>query len=150
MTQQPRIPAGSLGFMELPAGMIDPTDSTFRGTAARELKEEVGLVLKEEDLIDMTELALKGHETEEMLENAMYPSPGGCDEFISIYLWEREMDRMQIDSLRGKLGGERSERENIRVRLFNYEKLLHVGARDGKTLAAWGLYEYLKRTRQIK
>ncbi|KAL1605354.1 hypothetical protein SLS60_004902 [Paraconiothyrium brasiliense] len=150
MTEQARIPAGSLSFMEIPAGMIDPKDDSFGGTAARELEEEVGLKLKEEDLINMTELALKGHETEEPLQNAMYPSPGGCDEFISIYLWEREMDRMQIDGLRGKLGGERSEREHIRIRLLNYEKLLQVGARDGKTLAAWSLYEYLKRTRQIK
>lgn len=150
MTEQARIPAGSLSFMEIPAGMIDPDDASFGGTAARELEEEVGLKLKEEDLINMTELALKGHETEEMLQDAMYPSPGGCDEFISIYLWEREMDRMQIDGLRGKLGGVRSEREHIRIRLLNYEKLLQVGARDGKTLAAWSLYEYLKRTRQIK
>lgn len=150
MTEQARIPAGSLSFMEIPAGMIDPEDDSFRGTAARELEEEIGLKLKEEDLINMTELALKGHETEEPLQNAMYPSPGGCDEFISIYLWEREMDRMQIDGLRGKLGGERSEKEHIRIRLLNYEKLLQVGARDGKTLAAWSLYEYLKRTRQIK
>ncbi|KAF2446692.1 NUDIX family hydrolase [Karstenula rhodostoma CBS 690.94] len=150
MTEQARIPAGSLSFMEIPAGMIDPKDDSFGGTAARELEEEVGLKLKEQDLINMTELALKGHETEESLQNAMYPSPGGCDEFISIYLWEKEMDRMQIDGLRGKLGGERSEREHIRIRLLNYEKLLQVGARDGKTLAAWSLYEYLKRTRQIK
>ncbi|CAI6339231.1 unnamed protein product [Periconia digitata] len=150
MTEQPRIPAGSLGFLEIPAGMIDPSDDSFGGAAARELEEEVGLKLKKEDLIDMTELALRGHSTEERLEDAMYPSPGGCDEYISIYLWERDMDRMQIDGLRGRLGGERGEQEKIRVRLLNYEKLLHVGTRDGKTLAAWGLYEYLKRTRQIK
>lgn len=150
MTEQPRVAAGSLGFMEIPAGMMNTTDSNFKFAAARQIEEEVGLHLKQEDLIDMTELALKGQETEESLQNAMYPSPGNCDEFISIYLWERDMDRMQIDGLRGKLGGKRSEKQKIRVSLLNYEKLLHVGARDGKTLAAWSLYEYLKRTRQIK
>ena len=152
MTDQPRIPAGSLTFMEIPAGMIDPEDGSFAGAAARELKEEVGLELKAEDLIDMTELVLKGsrRDQEETLQDAMYPSPGGCDEFIRIFLWEKEMDRMQIDGMRGRLTGERSEREKITVRLLNYEKLLQVGARDGKTLAAWSLYEYLKRTRQVK
>lgn len=150
MTEQARIPAGSLSFMEIPAGMIDRRDESFAGTAARELKEEVGLTLKEEDLIDMTALVLKGHEIEESMQSAMYPSPGGCDEFISIYLWEKEMNRLEIEDLRGKLGGERSEREHIRIRLLSYEKLLQVGARDGKTLAAWSLYEYLKRTRQLK
>jgi ADP-sugar diphosphatase len=34
---------------------------------------------------------------------------------------------MQIDGLREKLGGERSEREHIRIRLLNYEKLLQGG-----------------------
>jgi hypothetical protein len=29
---------------------------------------------------------------------------------------------------------------------MNYDDLLEVGSRDGKTLAAWSLYEYLKRT----
>lgn len=70
MTDQPRIPAGSLSFMEIPAGMIDPEDGSFGGAAARELKEEVGLELKAEDLIDMTELVLKGHKTEETLQDA--------------------------------------------------------------------------------
>jgi len=150
MTEQARIPAGSLSFMEIPAGMLDPKDGNkFDGAAAREIKEEIGLVLKEEDLTNMTEIALKGEQTDELLQRAMYPSPGGCDEYISIFLWEREMDRMQIEGLRGRLTGIRSEKERITVRLLNYEKLLQVGARDVKTLAAWALYEYLKRTRQI-
>jgi ADP-sugar diphosphatase len=149
MTEQPRIPAGSLNFMEIPAGMLDPGDGSFSGAAAREIDEEIGLKLNRNELIDMTELALKGHQTEETLQNAMYPSPGGCDEYISIFLWEKEMDRMQIDGLRGRLTGDRTERENIKVSILNYERLLHVGARDGKTLAAWSLYEYLKRTREI-
>jgi len=32
MTEQPRIPAGSLNFMEIPAGMLDPKDGNrFKG-----------------------------------------------------------------------------------------------------------------------
>jgi 8-oxo-dGTP pyrophosphatase MutT (NUDIX family) len=92
MTEQPRIAAGSLQFMEIPAGMIDNEDS-FAGTAAREIKEEVGVELKGSDL--MTKLAVKGHRASENLRSAIYPSPGGCDEFISIFLWENEMDRLQ-------------------------------------------------------
>ena len=148
MTEQPRIAAGSLQFMEIPAGMLDDEDN-FAGTAAREIKEEVGLELKGSDLIDMTKLAVKGHRAPENLRSAMYPSPGGCDEFISIFLWEKEMDRLQIENLKGRLTGERAEQERIIVRLLGYERLLEVGARDGKTLAAWSLYEYLKRTGEI-
>ncbi|QDS75915.1 hypothetical protein FKW77_002791 [Venturia effusa] len=147
MTEQPRIPAGSLVFMEIPAGMIDDASGKFAGVAAKEIKEEVGLEIKEDELIDMTKLAVQSHEVMENLANAMYPSPGGCDECIAIFLWEKEMDRLQIENLRGKLGGERTEQEKITIRLLDYEKLLEVGGRDAKTLAAWSLYEYLKRNR---
>ncbi|KAF2469747.1 uncharacterized protein BDR25DRAFT_304203 [Lindgomyces ingoldianus] len=149
MTEQPRIPAGSLTFMEIPAGMIDNTERTFKGAAAKEIKEEVGLELREDELIDMTKLAMQGHKAPETLESAMYPSPGGCDEYIAIFLWEKEMDRVEIENLKGKLTGERTQHENITVRLLDYERLLEVGSRDAKTLAAWSLYEYLKRTREL-
>jgi len=39
LTVQPRIAAGSLQFVELPAGMVD--DGTFSGSAAKEIKEEL-------------------------------------------------------------------------------------------------------------
>jgi ADP-sugar diphosphatase len=149
MTEQPRIPAGSLLFMEIPAGMIDDSSRTFAGEAAREIKEEVGLTIRSDELIDMTQLAVQGHKAQESLANAMYPSPGGCDEYIAIFLWEKEMDRLQIENLKGKLTGERTEQEKITVRLLDYERLLEVGGRDAKTLAAWSLYEYLKRIREI-
>lgn len=149
MTEQPRIAAGSLQFMEIPAGMLDDEDN-FAGVAAREIKEEVGIELKGSDLVDMTKLAVKDYKTPENLRSAMYPSPGGCDEFISIFLWEREMDRLQIENLKDRLTGERTKQEKIIVRLLDYKRLLEVGARDGKTLAAWSLYEYLKRTGEIE
>lgn len=148
MTEQPRPAAGTLRFMEIPAGMLDDEEN-FAGAAAREIEEEVGLKLNKSELIDMTALALKGHRMEENLRDSMYPSPGACDEFISIFLWEQEKERMEIDDLKDRLTGERGEQEHITVRLMAYEQLLQVGARDGKTLAAWSLYEYLKRTRLL-
>jgi len=143
MTEQARIAAGSLSFMEIPAGMVDD-ERNISSAAVREIEEEVGITLNAESLLDMTELVVKDHK--ENIRNAMYPSPGGCDEFISIFLWEKEMERLDIENLKDRLGGERAEAENITVRLLKYEELVAVGARDGKTLAAWSLYEYLKRT----
>jgi len=40
LTVQPRIPAATLRLVELPAGMVD--DGTFAGSAAKEIKEELG------------------------------------------------------------------------------------------------------------
>jgi ADP-sugar diphosphatase len=77
LTVQPRVPAGSLEFVELPAGMID--GDTFSGAAAKEIKEECGIEIKAERLVDLTELALGGFvdSGEEKVQKAVYPSPGG-------------------------------------------------------------------------
>jgi ADP-sugar diphosphatase len=90
MTEQPRVPTGSLSFFEIPAGMLDGARN-FAGKAAEEIAEETGLTMQSSELIDLTALALRqskgGKETN--LKNAMYPSPGGSDEFIAIFLWEK-------------------------------------------------------------
>lgn len=148
MTEQARIPAGSLRFMEIPAGMMD--SGTFAGAAAKEIKEETDLEVKEKELIDLTQLALAEAGVSESLQQAMYPSPGGSDEYIAIFLWEKVLDRQEIEDLRDKLTGLRQRGEKITVKLLNYEDLWKVGARDAKTLAAWSLYEALKRARHEK
>ncbi|KAH6694329.1 NUDIX family hydrolase [Leptodontidium sp. MPI-SDFR-AT-0119] len=144
MTEQARVAAGSLSFMEIPAGMMDD-ERNIKSAALREIQEEVGIYPKADELIDMTKLAVEGHEVSETIQSAMYPSPGACDEFISILLWEKDLDRLDIENLKDRLAGDRAAAERITVRLLEYEKLVAVGARDGKTLAAWSLYEYLKR-----
>ena len=137
--------------MEIPAGMVDDPKN-IEDSAVRQIAQEVGLPIKGKELKNMTELAIQGRKHQkvpENLRNSMYPSPGGCDESISIFLWEKEWPRLQLENLRNTLKGDpgdRAKKEKIIVRLMNYDDLLEVGARDGKTLAAWSLYEYLKRT----
>lgn len=146
MTEQPRVPAGSLAFWEIPAGMLDD-EGTFSGAAAKEIYEETGFQIPQSELIDLTALALQHSKIPEnkSLQQAMYPSPGGSDEFIPIFLWEKELDRQEIEDLRGKLMGTRREGELITLRVCDYEDLWREGARDAKTLAAWALYEGLNR-----
>ena len=163
LTVQPRIPAGSLGFVELPAGMLDDS-GTFAGGAARELKEEVGIEVREEELVDMTALALssssspstnptdttnKDDDPRETLQKAIYPSPGGSDEFIPIFLHKRKVPRERIREWEGKLTGLRDEGEKITLRLCRLGDVWKVGGRDGKTVAAWGLFEGLRREGKI-
>jgi ADP-sugar diphosphatase len=147
LTVQPRIPAGSLAFVELPAGMLDD-NGTFTGAAAKEIKEETGLEIREEDLVDMTKLANQrvGDVTsKEGLQEAIYPSPGGSDEFIPVFLLRKRMSRNEIEGLKGRLTGLRDHGEKITLRLCRLDELWKVGARDGKTLAAIALYEGLQR-----
>lgn len=151
LTVQPRIPAGSLAFVELPAGMLDD-NGTFTGAAAKEIKEETGLEIRGEDLVDMTKLANQragGVTSEEELQEAVYPSPGGSDEFIPVFLLRKRMSRNEIEGLKGKLTGLRDHGEKITLRLCHLDDLWNVAARDGKTLAAVALFEGLRKAGMI-
>jgi ADP-sugar diphosphatase len=53
---RPRVPAGGLQFVELPAGLVD--HGTFKGAAAKEIQEELGLNVQDSELINLTELAI--------------------------------------------------------------------------------------------
>lgn len=109
MTVQSRVAAGGLQFVELPAGMVD--NGTFTGTAAREIKEETGLEISEQDLVNMSELAVPDKDGEETCPNAMFPSAGGCDEYIPLYLHEERVPRATLKEWTGKLTGLRSQGE---------------------------------------
>jgi 8-oxo-dGTP pyrophosphatase MutT (NUDIX family) len=150
LTIQPRIAAGSLAFTEIPAGMLD--DGTFKGTAAKEIAEEAKLTVTEDDLINMSELALADEATAsfsssdaESVESAMYPSVGACDEFIPIMLCQKRLKRRHMEWLKGKATGLRDEGENITLKLVPLDKVWKQAGRDAKALAAIALYDGLKR-----
>lgn len=148
---QPRVAAGTLAFAEIPAGMLDDS-GTFSGGAAKEIEEETGLKVQAEELIDMTALTLSDdpHQgTGEKLHKAVYPSPGGCDEFIPLFLYQKRIPREELKDWQGKLTGLRDHGEKITLKVVRLEELWREGARDGKTLAAWALYEGLRKEGRI-
>ncbi|KAF1997143.1 nudix hydrolase 14 [Amniculicola lignicola CBS 123094] len=153
LTIQPRIAAGSLALAELPAGMLD--DGTFAGKAAEEIREETGLTVPENELINMSDIALSNMSSstspsdEEKLQNAVYPSPGACDEFIPLFLYQKRIDPKELEDLSGKLTGLRHEGEKITLKLVKLEDLWKEGGRDAKALAALTLYEGLRREGKI-
>ncbi|CAG8977252.1 hypothetical protein HYALB_00009349 [Hymenoscyphus albidus] len=141
--------AGSLQFLELPAGMED--DGTFKGSAAKEIKEELGLDIPEDQLVNMSELAISQKEGEEEVPRAMFPSAGGCDECIPLFLHEKRVPSEQLKEWTGKLTGLRDEGEKITLKLVKLEDLWWEGARDAKALGALALalYEGLKRVGRL-
>ena len=151
LTHQARVPAGSLSFSELPAGMIDDGGS-FSGAAAKEIHEETGLDIPASHLTDLTALALPESEeaTGERLQQGMYPSPGGSDECVRIFLHQRRVPRDQLRDWRGKLMGLREHGEKITLSLVRLEDLWRDGGRDSKALAAWALYEGLRKQGRLK
>lgn len=146
---QPRIAAGSLGFVEVPAGMLDDS-GTFAGGAAKEIEEETGLKVNADELLDMTALAMDGEEDgEEVLQKGVYSTPGGCDEFVPIFLYQKRIPRSELESFRGKLTGLRDEGEKITLKVVRLKDMWRAGARDAKTLAAWALYQGLRSEGKI-
>lgn len=114
LTVQPRVPAAGLQFVELPAGMVD--GGTFRGMAAAEMKDELDLEIPEDKLINLTELAIPEKNVDrpgEATPRAMFPSAGGCDENIQIFLHEMTVPRAQLKEWKGRLTGLRDEGEKV-------------------------------------
>ncbi|KAG6024403.1 hypothetical protein E4U19_003823 [Claviceps sp. Clav32 group G5] len=147
LTVQPRVPAGSLAFVELPAGMVDDSGS-FKGAAAKEIEEELGLEIHEDELVCLSQLAddavkYSGNEGEQ-LPAAVFPSAGGCDEYVTIYCYEKRIPRAQLNDWSGRLTGLRSEGEKITLKVVHMKDLWKEGARDAKCLAAVALWEGLK------
>lgn len=131
--------------------MLDD-NGTFAGGAAKEIQEETGLSIPQNELIDMTSLALQSvdePEDGETLQKAVYPSAGGSDEFIPFFLCQKRMSRSDIEGLQGRLTGLRQDGEKITLKLVPLEDLWKEGLRDGKTLAAWALYKGLQEEGKI-
>lgn len=145
LTNQPRIPAGTLSFTEIPAGMIDDS-GTFSGAAASEIQEETGLTIRQDELVNLTELALASNDdTDDVLQNAIYPSPGGSDEFMPIFYARKTMTVEEIRTLQGKLTGLREDGEKITLKIVKLKDAWKIAGRDAKTLSAICLYDGLRR-----
>ncbi|KAI0376212.1 hypothetical protein F5Y04DRAFT_266905 [Hypomontagnella monticulosa] len=151
LTVQPRIPAGSLEFVELPAGMVDEGGS-FAGTAAQEIREELDLEIPESELRCLSDMVAESEtrgEHSEDLPAAMYPSAGGCDEHIPIYMHERRVPRETLKEWTGKLTGLRDDGERITLKLVKMKDLWREGRHDSKALAAVALWEGLRRENKL-
>jgi ADP-sugar diphosphatase len=79
----------------------------FAGVAAKEMKEETGLVLQEHELIDLCALAygepggMGSSAADAKLYPGVYPSAGGCDEFLKIFLYQKQITREELGELQG-------------------------------------------------
>lgn len=161
LTSQPRIPVGALRFLEIPAGMIDSAGKVA-GKAAEEIKEELGITIDADKLIDLCALteqmgrgtegqgdAGTGMAEEEKVEVGMYPSAGGSDEFIRLYAYIHRVGKGGIKELEGKVGGVREDGERIVLRVVKLKDMWRVAGRDAKALGAWALWTGLKEAKVL-
>ncbi|KAM0834194.1 hypothetical protein ACQ4PT_063775 [Festuca glaucescens] len=137
LTEQARVPIGKF-ILELPAGMLDDEKGDFVGTAVREVEEETGIKLNLEDMVDLTALL------DPATGCKMFPSPGGCDEEMGLFLYRGHVDEETIKGLQGKETGLRDHGELIKLRVVQYDQLWRSTA-DAKALCAIALYEMAKK-----
>jgi len=135
LVRQARVPVGKSNLPEIPAGMLDG-EGNFAGVAAKELKEETGIVIKEADLVDMTQLAF-GEEYP-----GMYPSCGGSDEFNRLLLYRTTVTAAELADMQGRLHGVASEGELIKLEVIPLADLWKKSP-DAKALGALCLHDNL-------
>eukprot|EP00268_Persea_americana_P035139 TRINITY_DN3469_c0_g1_i1.p2 TRINITY_DN3469_c0_g1~~TRINITY_DN3469_c0_g1_i1.p2 ORF type:complete len:129 (-),score=27.30 TRINITY_DN3469_c0_g1_i1:419-805(-) len=118
--------------------MLDDDKGDVIGTAVREVEEETGIHLNLADMVNLTAFL------DPLTGCRVFPSPGGCDEEMSLFMYRGKADREVITALQGKEMGLREHGELIKVHVVPYDKLWRLTA-DGKALAAIALYEMAKR-----
>ena len=138
IVRQPRSPVGSIAFAETPAGMLDGSGK-FAGKAAQELKEELGLEIREEDLIDMTKLVFSTS------VRGIYASAGGSDEFGRFMLYRRDVTSEELASFKSRKTGAVGESERIVTDVIPLQDLWTTSPSSG-TFTALYLYGRLDLT----
>ncbi|KAG2379046.1 hypothetical protein C9374_007684 [Naegleria lovaniensis] len=140
LVQQPRIAIGNLHSLEIPAGSMDD-NGNFSGVAAKEVKEETGIEIKDAELIDLTEYCL------ESKFSGHYMSPGASDEVMRFFLHKTQMTRVQINALKEKMAGSEYENEIILLKVLSIEEAVKTSP-DAKLLVALFMYNlYLNKSK---
>mmetsp|Transcript_17006 Transcript_17006/g.46604 ORF Transcript_17006/g.46604 Transcript_17006/m.46604 type:complete len:136 (-) Transcript_17006:343-750(-) len=100
------------------------------------------LQVKTKDLVDLTEMAFGSS------YQGVYPSAGGCDEFLRLFLYRMRMPKEEINRLQGKCTGVLSEGEQIKLKIISINELWRA-APDVKALSALCIYENLVARREL-
>lgn len=135
LVRQARVPVGYHSLPEIPAGMLDGSGH-FKGVAAEEIAEECNIVIGEDELIDLTELAYGDS------YRGIIPSSGGSDEFYRMFVFRREVEPGVLTELQGRLTGLLEEGEHIKLEIIPLGDLWK-STPDAKALCALALFDCL-------
>jgi len=142
LTQQVRMPVGIADFREIPAGVVDKGNKVAV-QAQVELREETGLEIKSEQLLDLTALITTVRDLDDVNSplkyDGMYPSPGGADESIRLYLYRAIVSGTIIKEMPNALTGS-GPTEVITLELMKLEEVWH-SVPEAKVLSSLYLYE---------
>lgn len=106
LVKQRRIAEGGFTY-EHPAGMVDGTKTPLE-IAVIEVKEETGIVVTENDLINLSP------------DKRLFPSTGTSDEAMYFYYCEIDLDKKEIESFENKQMGTEYEFERITTHVYPF------------------------------
>ena len=129
LTRQLRTAAGGEAS-EMIAGMLDGSRQ-LAGTAAKELREETGLILKEDNMVNLT--ASLG------MPEGILMSGGLVDERMHIFVTKIEMTEEELNRLSNWETGNTLEGELIRLETIPFRSAYTIP--DAKLLSALSLYQ---------
>jgi len=75
--------------------------------------------------------------------SGIMPSPGGCDEYLKLFVYREEVSQAKITELEGKLTGVVEQGEYIKLRVLALDQLW-LQTCDVKAICSLYLYEKLK------
>lgn len=150
-----------------PARLAPPCPADA-GTAAKELEEETGIIVDASELVDLTHLAYGAMPLSRALKplgkdasgaasdapvgeatcQGIYPSPGGCDEFLRVFLFRKRMSKAELGALQSRIYGAAHEAERIALRVVPLGDLWRWTP-DCKTLSALMLFEKLREAGSV-
>jgi 8-oxo-dGTP pyrophosphatase MutT (NUDIX family) len=133
VVKQRRIGNGHM-TIEFPAGMLDETTENPLGVAMRELEEETGLIIKDNEIFPLNDMPL-------------YSSPGASDESIYFFGCIKEVSDEQFNAFKGKKCGNSDEKEYITVDLARQDDIL---SNCSSIQVMVGLYLFNRYTKQIR
>jgi 8-oxo-dGTP pyrophosphatase MutT (NUDIX family) len=109
--EQIRLSDGSR-HLEFPAGMLDENVDNPAMVAVKELAEETGLKINENQLIPLNN------------GKPLFTSPGACDEKIYYFKVDIQLTKEEFAELNGKLLKNAEENENITIKICTKSEFL--------------------------
>jgi ADP-sugar diphosphatase len=141
LTRQPRVPVGRHDFPEIPAGMLDGSGN-FKGVAAEAIQRACGIVITEDELVDLTGLTYGDK------FRGVVPSASGCDEYVKLYMMRRHVEEAVISDLQGRLNGISADGEPFKLQIVELKDAWQLTP-DVKALSALALFKHLRDSARL-
>jgi hypothetical protein len=141
--ESPQARARNEPNLELPKGALNASGD-MTGPIMERMSEELTLKPHKDNLINLTSLMMQHPHCRQDTRPDAVIHPSYIDPHKPVILWERRLDKKEIESLKGRFGDRRAPDEKSNIRVLDFEDLWKEGSRSPELLAAWAMYRNLR------